>query len=399
MTRRVLFFGSFDVGEGYPRARSLIQAAEAWGIETSVLRQDLLPVRGKRLGTISRPWAWPSAAWRMCGGARALRERLRRYLAEHPVDAIVVPYPGHFAVRWVRDIWDGPIVLDLFLSLADTAVGDRKMFRRGGVAHRLFSRIDRRACESADRVFLDTVEHAEFVAHSTGLPTSKFDFVPIGDPDAPALASEPPGHVDGLLRALYVGTGAPLHGVETVLSACARVDGLELTFVGGTPAHRAAARSLGVAKVPTVLSWVDGRRLHDLLESHHVVFGVFGTGDKAQRVVPFKVVHALAHGRVAITAETSAVQTLLEPGADCLTTPAGDPAALSRALAGVVGGPQLLTKIGQSGRRRYERTFSAKAIGRRFLGVLEEATGSAWLADAGGAECIDASELETVTSS
>jgi len=183
------------------------------------------------------------------------------------------------------------------------------------------------------------------------------------------------------VRALYIGTGVPLHGVETVLSACARVDGVELTFIGGTKEHRAAARSLGIAKVPTVLPWVDGARLRQLLDSHHVVFGVFGTGDKAKRVVPFKLVHALAHARVAITAETAAVQTLLEPGADCLTVPAGDPAALARALGCVLDGPLLLPRIGGAGRRRYERTFAPHAIGERLLDVLEAATGCSWRAE------------------
>lgn len=377
--RRVLLFGGFDLGAGYPRAGSLIQALTRAGVEVSVLRESILPARGLRACTISQPWRWPGALGRLWSGERRLRNRLRGMIAEHRFDVVLVPYPGWFSVRDARRVFDGPVVLDLFFSLSDTVVGDRRLFRPGGAVERFLRRVDRRACLAADRVLLDTPAHAVWMSDFLDLDEERFGWVPIGDPAAPATATPPrelqPGEP---LRVLYVGTGVPLHGVATILAACARTDGVRLSFIGGTVEHRREAAALGPDTVVRIERWVKADELGRLYREHDVVFGVFGDSGKAGRVVPFKVVHTLAHGRTAITAETRGVQSLLAPGSDCLTVPAADIAALARALVSVRDAPGLLRQIAPAARRRYESTFSPAAVGDKLLAVFEEVTGEAW---------------------
>jgi glycosyltransferase involved in cell wall biosynthesis len=379
--RRVLLFGAFDLEPGYPRARSLRQGLEAIGVEVAMLRETLFPGRGERARTAGSPWRWPAAASRVLRGRRRLQQRLREVVRAQHFDAVIVPYPAWFTVGLVRRVYDGPVVADLFLSLADTVVGDRRLFRKGGAVERLLRAVDRRACQAADLVCLDTPQHAKFVESLTGLPEQRIGWVPIGDPDAPAQAPDaPPTLLPGeSLRVLYVGTGVPLHGVPTMLAACARARQAQLTFVGGTDELRRSALALGRGRVSRVLPWLDMQRLSELIASSHVVLGVFGAGDKAQRVVPFKVVHALAHGRVALTAETPALRTLLTPGVDCLTVPTDDPVSLARVLDSIVARPDLLAEVGGSARNRYEQSFSPLAIGTRLGALLESVTGDRWL--------------------
>ncbi|MFQ5503832.1 MAG: glycosyltransferase [Planctomycetota bacterium] len=381
MTRKhVLFFGSFDLERGYPRARSLIQSLENQGVEVGLLHRSLLPVRGARLKLARSLLRWPRAALRVWWGGIRLRRALRRYLREHHVDVILVPYPGHFAVRWARKLFRGPVVLDMFLSISDTMISDRGMFRQGGLVYRFLRRIDRKACQNADLVLLDTPEHASFVQQLTGFPEEKFSFVPVGDPDAPKDAFPLPGLDPGQpLKVVYVGTGVPLHGVDTVLAACARTEGIHLTFVGGTAAQLETARTISPDKVSIIEDWIGKDTMHRLYAEHHVALGIFGSGEKADRVIPFKLVHALSAGRPAVTAETSAVNTLLDPGWDCLTCPPGDPVALSRSLASLRDESRLLPKISQRARMSYERMFSPRAIGFRLLVHLEALTGAEWL--------------------
>lgn len=377
--RRVLFFGSFDLEQGYPRARSLIQALETAGVDVSILNRPLFPTKRARLRLASQPLRWPMAALRVWYGGWLLRRRLKAMLKRQQIDAIIVPYPGHFAVRWARKVYDGPILLDLFLSLADTIISDRQMFRENGLASRLFHAVDRMACAKADLVFLDTPEHAAFAAELTGLPEEKFTFVPIGDPDAPPDAFEYPELVESEpLRVLYFGTGVPLHGVRTLLTACAKTPGVHLTFVGGTPRQREEARAISPEKVTVVDGWVGKKTMHRLYASHHVILGIFGTSSKAGRVVPFKILHSLSCGRPAVTADTSAVNTLLEPGWDCLTCPPGNSAALSLTLRSLSESKHILPRLASQARRSYERMFSPEAIGRRMLTLLEWATEQQW---------------------
>jgi glycosyltransferase involved in cell wall biosynthesis len=61
-----------------------------------------------------------------------------------------------------------------------------------------------------------------------------------------------------------------------------------------------------------------------------ICLGVFGTTEKAQRVVPNKVFQCAAAGRAVITAETPAIRTAF--GDALVTVPVDDPEALADAI-------------------------------------------------------------------
>ncbi len=390
--RRVLFFGCYDSGPGYPRVRSLRAGFESHGVEVVELREDLLPTREERRSKLRRPLAWPGLFAHLRSGSKRLEARLRALLREEAIDALVVPYPAWFSIGTARRVFDGPILLDLFLSLADTCCHDRSIFRRHGLAEFALRKLDRRTCALADRVVLDTPVHARRIADLLHLDPERIGFVQVGDPDAP-LTAPPLPVVGDRVHALYVGTGVPLHGVDHILDACEVSDGVALSFVGGSEAQRERA-----AKLPcTVLvePWVETEALQDLFAAQHAVFGIFGASAKARSVIPYKVIHGLAHGRVVITAETEAVQTMLAPGVDCMTTPIADAEGIARTLLCLREGPLLAERIAARGAQRFATSFSARSIGHRLLLNLAEIDGATWgplLGDDVPISCDQASE-------
>ena len=76
-----------------------------------------------------------------------------RYLLAPPHDIVLVGYLGHFDVfparllSWLRR---KPLVFDAFVSLYDTSVEDRKVFRRGSLSASLLRLIDRWSCKLSD---------------------------------------------------------------------------------------------------------------------------------------------------------------------------------------------------------------------------------------------------------
>jgi glycosyltransferase involved in cell wall biosynthesis len=202
--------------------------------------------------------------------------------------------------------------------------------------------------------------------------------VPVSDPDAP-LAPGPYPVPAERLEALFVGTGVPLHGVSVILDALARAPETRLTFVGGSDLEREAASSFPSTRL-RLLPWTDIGDVHALLAATHVALGIFGAGGKADRVIPFKIAHALAAGRCVVTADTSAARRLLRPGVDCRVVPAGDALALAALLRSLARAQDSLPAIGAEARRSYERTFSVAAAGRRLLEELTIATGLPWRA-------------------
>lgn len=367
---RVLVCGSWETESGYPRPRTLLAALRDCAVVAECRVELPVGGAGKRR-IVARPQAWPGVAMRLVRARRTFLARLRRSLREFRPDAVVVPYPGHIVAPWVRSAFDGPILLDLFLSAFDTAVVDRELFRPRSPAAGLLRWLDRRACRAATRVLLDTPQHARWVAEIVGLPVDRFGWLPVSDPDAPgspppyepAASGEP-------FEVLFFGTGVPLHGLEHLLQAVGQVPAARLCLAGGTAEHRAtAATSLG-ERVRILGEFVPWLELARELERCHLVAGVFSDRDKARRVVPFKVVHALSAGRPVLTAETPAVCELLEPGVDVLVCRPADAGSIAGVLSDLAQQPDELRRVAAAGRATYEARFSTAAVTGRLQGEL-----------------------------
>lgn len=369
MVDEVLFAGAWDEGPGYPRTTSLRAGLQAAGVRVRECRVPGLGMAKKAL--VKAPWRWPGALLHHRGQRRNLRASLQAERQVRPPRCVVVPYPGHAVVEVVRAAAGCPVVLDLFLSAYDTVVEDRRLVEPGSLVAMWLQRLDRRACAAADLVLLDTPENAAYVQSLTGLPPERFAWMPVGDPDAPALPAPWQAPGDGRLQVLFFGTGVPLHGLPVLLAAVARAAGVDLVLVGGTTADREAARAMLGARLHLEPEFVDRARLQVLMERSHLVAGVFGSGGKAQRVVPFKVVHALAAGRPVVTADTPALCGWLDGSGACFTVPAGDPLALAEVLTGLAAAPSRLATAAVAARAAYDRHFSITTAAERWKHLLE----------------------------
>lgn len=369
----VLFAGAWDDGPGYPRTRSLQQALEAAGLAVHACREPGLGREKQQL--LRRPWRLPAAWWQQRQQRQRLVERVRAEVRQQRPRCLVVPYPGHTIVPALRAVTDVPIVLDLFLSAYDTVVEDRQLVRPGSLAAAWLHQLDTRACAAADLVLLDTPCNAVYAAELTGLPASRFHWLPIGDPDAPAAVTAPAPAANGRLRLLFFGTGVPLHGLDVLLDALAHVPAVDLTLVGGTARDRREAQVLLGPRLTLEPAFVDRARLHELMNQSQLVAGVFGRSGKAQRVVPWKVVHALAAGRPVLTADTPAVDAWLGGSGAVFAVPAGDAPAIARALRALVADPTLVAAAAVHARPAFDRHFAVPCLSRRWIDLLARVDG------------------------
>jgi glycosyltransferase involved in cell wall biosynthesis len=173
------------------------------------------------------------------------------------------------------------------------------------------------------------------------------------------------------VRLLFFGTGVPLHGLPTLVEAAAACAGaVELEVIGGSVRERAAITALASPHVRLGPPFVDSARLQQAIAAAHVVCGVFGASGKAQRVIPFKVVHALAAGRPVLTGDTAAVRAWLRPPDEILVAPVADAAALTRCLLGIAADRGRLPALAAAARGAYERAFSPAALAARAAAVV-----------------------------
>jgi glycosyltransferase involved in cell wall biosynthesis len=316
-------------------------------------------------------WDGRRESWRAGAGdaarlalaeARLLRPHTDRY------DAVLVGYPGHLDLLAARRVaGDRPVVFNPLVSLADTLVADRARFRPGSPAARALEAIDRCAFRAADLVVADTEEHAAHLARIAGLPPKRLEVCFVGAEERffrPGWAPAEP------FTCLFVGKLIPLQGVETILAAARAAPELPFRIVGsGQLEPLLQQRPRNVEWIP----WVEYKKLPGELYRAGCALGIFGTSDKAARVIPNKAFQALACGTPLVTADTPAARELLVHEESALLVPPGNPEALAAALRELAAEPALARNLSQGGHAAYQEHASELVLGRRWREVLERA--------------------------
>jgi glycosyltransferase involved in cell wall biosynthesis len=184
------------------------------------------------------------------------------------------------------------------------------------------------------------------------------------------------------LTVLFYGSFIPLHGVHHIVDAAhaLRGDGrFKFVLLGGgqtLSSVRAtyAARSSGNVEFRERVS---PEILPSVVREADICLGVFGTSDKARRVVPNKVWQALAAGRPVVTGDGRGAREFLTDGHDCLLVPHGDGERLASALVRLADDGDLAARLAENGARLVHDRYTSRPIGRLLCGVIEAAIDSA----------------------
>ncbi len=360
-----MWLGTYE--RSYSRTRVLVEGLRELGVEVVQCHRPLWELTRHKAGGFLSPRRLPRTGARF---ALAWAELLREQRRLGPVDAIVAGYPAQPDVPLAalcaraRGV---PLVVDAMISLGDTLSGDRA--RVGSAASAALAWLDAAAARRADVLITDTDAHAEYFAAAYGLGADAIGVVPVGAEPELFAPAPPPG---GEVRALFYGKLSPLHGLETIISA-ARMPGVPPVRLIGDgqlgpwlDGELARGRPEGLERE----DWVPYERLGEELAAGAICLGIFGTSEKARRVVPNKVFQAMSVGRPIVTADTPAVREVLTDGKDAMLVPAADADALADALRRLAADPELRTRLGEAAHRRFTDVGTPGAVAGRFLDAV-----------------------------
>ena len=371
---RAVLFGTYSAA--HPANRLLAAALQAAGIAVDVCHEPLWErTRDKHASFFG---ARSLARLGLAYLAAAARLR-RRYRALPPPDLVVTGFNGQLDVLLARLVAGrrARLVFAPLVTLTETLVDDRRVYRRTGLEGRAARFLDRRTLEWPDLVLTDTESHRRWIAARL-TPRARTATLYLGaeppfrpTPARTRTAAEP-------LRVLFYGQYVPLHGTEVIVEAAARLGregGVRMTMIGTGPEREATMRlaaARGAADIE-IIDWVAYDELPQYLAGCDVALGIFGTTSKARMVIPTKVYQAAACGRAVVTADTPALREVFTPGDDILAVRAGDAGALAAALRRLRDTPELAPRIGAAAGRLLAEHLDADAPGARLATVLAAA--------------------------
>ena len=251
---------------------------------------------------------------------------------------VVVTFPGHHLVWLVWLLTRFPrkiLVFDAFISAYDTLVSDRKKVHPGNPLAWFIWLTDFIDCHLADEILIDTKAHKEYFRRMFALHPADITVVYL---EAPEEFRPDPHHRKAMgktCEVLFYGSYIPLQGIDIILKAAAILQNqhahIHFTLVGGGQTY-AKMRMLATDWKLTNITFKPFVPLHNLpaiIRDADIALGIFGTGDKTQRVIPHKVIECMACGVPVITADTPAIHERYKEGEGIYLVPAGDAYALA----------------------------------------------------------------------
>ena len=338
--RRIIAWGSYD--QSKPRVRLLLdelRSRRALSAEINIpvwaaVRDKAVASRSTLLKTAFRLLAaYPGA--------------LIRLLRQPPHSALLLPYPAipDIFLAWpVARLRRHRIIFDAFISLHDTIVSDRALARPKGLTSKIIWGIEWLALRLADIILVDTDQHGEFFSAEFSIDRDRFQTILVGAEPAFWAARNEKGSLPPELGipgdrpiVLFYGQLIPLHGLDAILDA--------ISLTAGEPIHWLLAGSgqegLKLQRFlegyagnnVSWMPWVDYQKLPALISAASLGLGIFGSSEKAARVIPNKVFQILAAGKPVITRESLAMEVIARDYRRAIVTvPAGDGAALAAAV-------------------------------------------------------------------
>lgn len=366
----VMVLGVHVKSDGYPNVVWRLKGMEnALGVRLKEINYPFRGVPGERRRPFSiKPFRLLKGAWQIVYAHFCV---LIRYFLARRARYMYIPYPAVFLLFFFsllpRRARPKVLIADAFISLYDTVVEDRGFVRPGSLFARLLGVVESRAYRTADRVLVDTECNAAYFRNTFGLDAQRVKPLPLAIDErtygyAPYVARRGP------CKVLFIGTFVPLQGVETIARAARILKGrtdIEIKLIGSGQTAPQVQQILGdipPKNLTWIREWLPSGQLAEEIRGADVCLGIFGVGEKTQRVWPIKNYVYMSVGRPVLTGDTVWARELaaLVPQSTFMTVPVGNPEALAAEISRLANDPDLRVALANRTRDFYRRYLSSK---------------------------------------
>lgn len=351
MAKKVLFWGRFDPGYSRNRVYAALFRELGWDVDYFFVK-----------------WFPKFGDW----------EAAVRGLGRRPLpDLVWVPVCRQrdilAACRWAhrRGV---KVLFDPMISAWDKKVLEQRKWRADEPRAQRLHAHETVLMNAPDMVTWDTSCHLEFCARTFNVPRERLRVLLTGTDETvfrPQAAEPPAG---GPFRVLYHGAYLPLHGTEYIVEAARMTEGegIQWDFLGWG-AYKAAteAKAAGISNIRFLdkVPYVD---VPKVICAHDVVLGVFGTTEKASRVIGNKVYECMACARPTINEFCTGYPPEAKDCRAITFVPPGDAKAIADAVRAYRDDWANRDAYFAAARDFFERHLSMRVIKTQLAGVLAD---------------------------
>lgn len=351
MAKKVLFWGRFDPGYSRNRVYAALFRELGWDVDYFFVK-----------------WFPKFGDW----------EAAVRGLGRRPLpDLVWVPVCRQrdilAACRWAhrRGV---KVLFDPMISAWDKKVLEQRKWRADEPRAKRLHAHETVLMNVPDMVTWDTSCHLEFCARTFNVPRERLRVLLTGTDETvfrPQAAEPPAG---GPFRVLYHGAYLPLHGTEYIVEAARMTEGegIQWDFLGWG-AYKAAteAKAAGISNIRFLdkVPYVD---VPKVICAHDVVLGVFGTTEKASRVIGNKVYECMACARPTVNEFCTGYPPEAKDCRAITFVPPGDAKAIVDAVRAYRDDWANRDAYFAAARDFFERHLSMRVIKTQLAGVLAD---------------------------
>ncbi len=375
----IISLGIYSKSPEYPRYNNLLQGLRDADVRIIECNHDIAGGSEDRLKSVNNPLN------AFFFGLRLLSSYLIitiKYLKSPTADAILVGYPGYFHVHFARFLRliknrDAILIFDIFFSLYDTLVNDRKLIGEASFISKAVHRLEKSSLQVSDIVLVDTVTHGNTIAEEYGFGKSKLKRIFVGSSFGP---SQSPIKIDTHpvdFKVLFIGTYIPLHGIDVILKAAGKLGqdkDIRFVLVGKGQLRsemETLVRELALENV-VFEDWIPASQLGEKIRSFDLSLGIFGTTRKAQCVIPIKVFDICAAGAPFVSADTSAMREVFIHNESAYLTPPGDHNKLAEAILELKTDYKLRERLAKGANDLARNVFSTKKTGAELIKAVDQ---------------------------
>lgn len=332
--------------------------------------------------------------------ATSLRDKFRvafRYLIAYPFvliryafsprhDVVIIPYMGLFdvlAVWPLARLRREPVVWDAFISIYNTVVEDRKLLAHTHPLSQLLLAFETFVLKLPALILLDTESHVRYFQRRYQVPAERIASILVGSKGqafhgvTPFSNSRSRGNrSQGKINVVFFGSFIPLHGLDTVIAAAAQTPAelAQWYIIGKGQEEKRIEEQWNMSKMANItrIQWMEYDKLVHFIDTEaDVCLGIFGTTDKAARVIPNKFYDIVARSRPIITRDSEAIREVSDQGEPGVwLVPAGDSTALSEAVQDCRN--QLATLDGRLLFHDLRQQIKPRSLADKLVKILEQ---------------------------